>query len=177
MFFCEPAGVSALAKLIGSCKSLKSIILYAEDSGQIESSEEDEFDTGNSARGIYERLLRSIANCNGLEELKVNTIHEYNTFSGGLESLEQPFKDLRYLSMKDKLETRSVSLLLSKLNPHSLTVLRLNPVISDYSLTINPLPQIGLLATLQKLSLSFEDETDMGFEGFRPIDMLPLKNL
>ena len=176
VFYGKAAGISALAELIDSCKSLRSIIFYSENLKQ-----EYEFDIGYSG-GQHEwllaigSLLGSIAHCNGLEELKLNTIHEHRTFSGVLKSLEQPFNALRCLWMGVGLETRSVSLLVSKLNPHSLTSLRLSLVINGITSTINPLPQIGLLVNLQQLSLNYMhvNETE---RGFHPSDMFPLKNL
>ena len=144
-----------LTEFIDSCKSLRSIDL----------------DSKGSMQDILEQrlgsLLGSLANYNGLEKLHLNMIPKYETFSRVLGSVEQPFKDLRDLSMGPA-EARSVSLLVSKPNPLSLTALDL--IIDDTNLTINPLPQIGLLENLRNLTIRYE--------GRRPLShILPLENL
>ena len=167
--------VSALAELIDSCKSLRSIILYGSD--EKEYSEEDEFDTGDSGvhADVHEQLLRSFACCNSLEELKVHTLFEYPAFCRVLRNTEQPFKDLRCLSFGLRLEAKSASLLVPKLNPHSLTALHLDIVIDGIDSTTNMMPEIGLrLVNLQRLSLEYGNEEDM---PFHPNDMIPLQNL
>ena len=170
------SGISVLTELIDSCKSLKSIYLRTDGSEkdfleEIEFNSEIGFDAGTS-RAQHDRLLgsllRSLAHCNGLEELHLNMIPKYETFSGVLGSLEQPFKDLRLLSMKAVLEARTASLLESKPNPNSLTALDL--IIRNTTLTTNPLPQIGLLVNLRNLSIIYL--------GRRPLSrILPLENL
>ena len=180
--FHEPAGINALTELVDSCKCLRSITLYSfnkdlliEALGRLQEGS----NTGDS--GVqHERLLRSIAHCNGLEQLAMNTIHEYKTFSMVLRSLERPFEDLSRLSLWTVLETRSASLLVSKLNPRSLTYLDLNLRIDG--ITTNLLPLIcSRLVNLQHLSLNYVplsrvDETERAF--WTPLsDMLPLKNL
>ena len=167
--------VSALAELIDSCKSLRSIILYGSD--EKEYSEEDEFDTGDSGvhADVHEQLLRSFACCNSLEEMKVHALFEYPAFCRVLRNTEQPFKDLRCLSFGLRLEAKSASLLVPKLNPHSLTALHLDIVIDGIDSTTNMMPEIGLrLVNLQRLSLEYGNEEDM---PFHPNDMIPLQNL
>ena len=173
-------GIRALTELIDNCKSMRSIHLHTDGSEQDLLEEHDfdseiEFDADDS-RAQHDRLLGgllgSLAYCNGLEELKMNTIHEYKTFSGVLRSLEQPFKDLRTLTMETLLEERSISLLASKLNPDSLTALDL--MFNSITLTTNPLQQIALLVNLQNLSISYVDVT---VREYPLSDILPLKNL
>ena len=164
--------------MIDSCKSLRSITLT-----EILEPLQERFNTGDSClqhKRLLGSLLGSIAHCNGLEQLAMDTIHEYETLSRVLRSLEQPFKDLSCLSLWNVLETRSASLLVSKLNPHSLTDLDLNLRIND--ITTSLLPQIGSrLVNLQHLSLNYVpmehvDETERALRI--PLsDMLPLKNL
>ena len=70
------------------------------------------------------------------------------------------------------MEARSVPLLASKFNLNYLASFEL--AVNDENLTMNPLPEICSLVTLQKLSISYDD--DEGRES-PANDMLPLKNL
>ena len=176
------SGIRALTELIDRCKSMRSIRLQS-DGAERNFLEEHEFDSeiefdAGASRAQHERLVESflwsLAHCNGLEELKMNTMHEYKTFSGVLRSLEQPFKDLRTLTIGTVLEERSVSLLASKLNPDSLTALHLK--FNGTTLTTNPLQQIALLVNLQNLSITYVDET-VSLREYPLSYILPLKNL
>ena len=156
--------------MIDSCKSLRSVSIHSDElyggyeSGS-DSDSEFEVDRAQHEQRLGS-LLGSLAQSDGLEELHLNMIPKYKTFSGVLRSLEQPFKDLRDLSM-GAAEAGSVSLLASKLNPEYLTALDL--IINGMTLMINPLPQVGLLVNLQRLYISYK---------WAPLsDILPLKNL
>ena len=169
--------VSALAELIDSCKSLRSIILYGSVDEESFAFVEAELGTGDSRvhADVHEQLLRSLACCNGLEEMKVHEFLEYPVFCRVLRSTEQPFKDLRYLSFALQLDAKSASLLVPKLNPLSLTALHLDIRIDGMDSTSGMMPEIGLrLVNLQRLSLEYGNEEDM---PFHPNDMIPLQNL
>ena len=164
-------GINALTQLIDGCKSLKSVSIHSDE---LDRGFED-FDSSSDSEVEFVRaqheqrlgsLLRSLAHYKGLEKFHLNMLPKYKTFSRVLRNLEQPFKDVRDLSL-EAAEARSVSLLASKLNPEYLTALDI--VIDSMTLTFNPLPQIGLLVNLQKLYISYKGE---------PLsDIFPLKNL
>ena len=179
-------GIIDLAELIDSCKSLRSIYLrsggqeYRFYDGRVSDSEMQQAEQKElQHEQLLQSLLWSLAHCNCLEELTMNTIRGYRPFYEVSRQLEQPtFKDLRNLTLEDLEDARSVSVLASKLNPDSLASLDVtiddNEVLWETDPNIVPIDlfqQISLLVNLQYLSIYYCTE--------RPSrsDMVPLKNL
>ena len=170
-----------LTKLVNHCKSLRSICVEGEGSeeqlvAKHEPNPETEFDAGASRieyeRRLY-RLIWDLAHYNGLEELELSTLYDGNIMPGLLKrisALERPFKDLRKLSLGVRLEGKTVSRLVPKLNADSLTAL--DVVITHESFRYNSLQRIGSLRNLQNLSIVCVDNI-FG----RNNDILPLTNL